>query len=314
MADRTASAAPSAAASRRDLLKGVGFKLLGVFLFGVMNALVKLMADSYPIMQLVFFRSALALLPLLWPVIVAGGIAVLKTDRPMGHVIRSLIGVAAMWFYFKGFSMLPLADANAILFAAPLIMTALSVPILGERVGPRRWAAVFVGFVGVLIMVNPTGGGDLAGALVCLAGAFGSGFAINFVRLLSRTEPSVRIVFWFSLVSAVVAGALAIPDWVAPSLEDLPLLFAIGIVGGLAQMCLTSSLRLAPVAVVVPFDYTGMIWAVLFGLLWAEIPGWNIWVGSAVVIASGLYIVWRETRVGRPEASPSASRVKPETP
>lgn len=283
-----------------------------IFLFSLMNATIKSLGDTYPVNQIVFFRAFFALV-VLWPMIArAGGIASLKTTRPLGHAWRSLSGATAMACGFTAITLLPLANAAALTFTAPLFVTLLGVLLLGETVRWRRTLAIIVGFCGVLVMLAPelmqggltaaggAGDGLALGAVLALLSAFFGAMAMIGIRRLSTTEKNSTIVFWFMTTAAVISGALLPFNFVMPvSWTDLALLVAIGLVGGIAQMLLTNAYRQAPVAVVAPFDYTAMIWATVWGFaLWGEVPG--LWVvgGALIVIASGAYITVREMKLG----------------
>lgn len=289
-----------------QVLRGIGCMVLAVLVFAVMDAMIKRLAQDYGTFQIMFFRSLFALVPIGVMIAWKGGLATLRTRRPGGHVLRSLIGAGATFCFFYSYGALPLADAYAIAFAAPLFVTALSVPMLGERVGPRRWSAVIVGFAGVLVMIQP--GGGVAGgaaaasaALVCLVGTFLYAFTLAFVRKLSRTETTAAIVFYFTLTCVGVGAAGMAFDWTPPAgWADLAMLVGAGLLGGLAQILITTAFRLAPVAVVAPFDYTAMVWGILFGwLFFGDLPGQAVVLGAFIVMASGLYILHRETRLRR---------------
>ena len=302
--DAPAAALPAAKAAQlaepdSNAALGIAYMVIAVGLFTIMDALVKWLGADYPTMQIVFFRSLFAFVPLGIFIMRTGSLASLATKRPLGHVLRSFIGLAALSSFFYCYAHMPLANVVAIAFAAPLFITALSVPLLGEAVGPRRWSAVVVGFVGVMIMVRPDSGVFEGVALIALAGSVFYALAMIFVRKLSKTETSAAIVFYYSLASTVVAGAFLPFQWVTPGLGDLGLLVAVGLVGGVAQIFMTNAFRNAPAAVIAPFDYTTMIWASLLGFfIWGEVPGNHIWLGVAIVTASGLYIVHRESSLG----------------
>ncbi len=289
---------------------GIGMMLGSVLLFSMMNVLVKILTDRYPVAEVTFFRSAFALVPVAAAITLQGGWATsLRTERPWGHVWRSVIGLTSMTMMFWSFHLLPLGDAVALNFSAPLFLTALSVPLLGEKVGIHRWSAVLVGFVGVLIIVRPSGEMFLhLGAMVALGAAFAQSFAMVAIRQLSRTEPPNTIVFYFTSFTTVML-ALALPFvWVTPTLADLGLLVATGLLGGGAQLLMTRGYSLAPAAVIAPFNYTSLLWAVLFGwLLWSELPSVYVTVGACVVALSGLYILHRETRKRLPPTPPAPS-------
>lgn len=283
----------------KEVGRGIAFMVVAIALFSFMDGLVKWLAPRYPIMEIVFFRSLFAFVPLGIFIFRTGTLGSLKTQRPLGHIFRSFMGLAAMSAFFYAFANMPLANAVAISFAAPLFITALSVPLLGEAVGLRRWSAVVVGFVGVIVMVRPDAGIFDSVAMVALSGTIFMALAMIFVRKLSRTETSAAIVFYFSLSATVVSGAFMPFQWVTPDLPDLALLIAVGLIGGMAQIFMTNAFRHAPVAVIVPFEYTAIIWAVLLGFfLWGDIPGLHVWLGVAIVAASGIYIVRREATLG----------------
>ncbi len=214
--------------------------LLQAFLFTAMDALVKLAAERHPTGQIVFFRNLFALLPLYLFVHQAGGFGVLRTNRLAQPITRSLAGV---------FSMVCLSDTIAIATSGPIFLTALSVPLLGEQVGWRRWAAVVVGFVGILIVTRPGSGVFGAAALLPLTGAVFYAIAMIQIRKLSSSEPPARIVFYFT-IAGMLLGAASLPwQWVTPTPLTLAYLVSIGLVGGLAQMAMTQAFRLAPVSV-----------------------------------------------------------------
>ena len=276
--------------------RGILMMLIAVFLFSVLNVLVKITAADYPLTQVTFFRNAFALIPVAAMVMAQGGMASVRTQRPLGHLGRACIGLVSMTLMFWSFHLLPMADAQALNFAAPLFLTALSVPFLGEKVGIHRWSAVAVGFIGVLVMVRP--GADVLqlGALVALGAALSQSLAMIFIRQLSRSESANTIVFYFTLIGTVLS-ALTLPfAWRTPGLWDLGLLILAGLIGGMAQLFMTRAYSLAPASVIAPFTYAAIIWAVLFGwMLWGDVPGWHVTLGASVVVASGCYILHRET-------------------
>lgn len=283
-------------------LAAIGWFLGAVFCFAVMDTLIKWLTAGYGTWQIVFFRAFFAILPLIPFIIRGGGWRSLRTNRLTSHILRALVGVATVFCFFYAFGQLPLADVYAIHFTSPLIMTALSVPLLGEAVGWRRWAAVLVGFAGVLIMLQPGQGAGmpLIPALICLGGAFGYSLTILYLRILSRTESNVAMVFYFISTLAAVSGVAMLPGWVTPTPLDFVLLVLVGIIGGVAQLLISQAFRLGPPALLAPFEYTGMLWAVGFGfIVFGELPGLPIGLGALVVIASGLYIFRREAQAAR---------------
>jgi drug/metabolite transporter (DMT)-like permease len=191
---------------------------------------------------------------------------------------------------------LSLADAYAIFFVAPLIVTALSVPFLGEHVGWRRWLAISVGLVGVLWMLQPGASRlSLVGAVGALVAAVAYAGSAITARILTRTDSTASMVFWFLMLLTVFAGLLAWPDWVPLKREHWLWLALLGLLGAIAQHFITEAFRYAPASAIAPFEYTAMLWAVgLDWVFWSTLPAARIWTGGALVIASGLYLIWRE--------------------
>ena len=278
------------------VVSGIVCMVAGAAVFATMDALVKWLVATYPVIQITAFRSAFALVVV--PVLLAGGgRGQLRTRRPWAHGLRSVIGLIAIACFFEALNRLPLAQVTGIFFAAPLAMTALSVPLLKERVGPRRWAAVAVGFAGVLMIVRPDSAELNSGIIAALAGTALYAMVMVLIRDMSRTEKTVTIVFWFSLSSTLVSGAMAPFHWVPPSPLDFALLAAVGLLGGAGQLLATQAVRLAPVSVVAPFDYLHLVFASAYGwVLWRDWPTASTLAGSAVIMACGLYVLHREAK------------------
>lgn len=299
-------------------LAGIGFKLLSVFCFTIMVTLVKVLGDRIPVGQIVFFRAFLGLLPLVLMIGWQGSWqTALRTKRPFGHVGRALVGGMAMTLWFSALSRLPLPDATAISFAAPLITTALAVVLLGEVVRLYRWSAVLVGFVGVLIILSPNLGlvGGLEddqralGAILALSSAGCMALAQVFVRKLIKTESTPSVVFYFSACTSVFALFTVPFGWVMPDLPTLAMLAGIGLLGGVGQILLTHSYRHAPVSVVAPFDYSAMIFALAIGyVLFDEVSGVAVLAGSVLVVGAGLFVIYREHRIGISRAASKGAR------
>lgn len=283
---------------------GIAMMVASTLLFSVLWTFVKALSERYPVVEVTFFRNLFALVPVVGLVTRNGWRRTLRVNRLSGHLWRSVVGVSTMTLSFLSYHLLPLADAVAISFATPLMVTALSVPLLGERVGMFRWSAVLVGFGGVLVIVQPGSGVLTAGALVAAAAACCGAFTTLTVRQLSRTDHSLTIVFLFTVFSSVIT-ALPLPFiWQTPTLPDWGLLLAMGLIAGTGQVFMTRALALAPAVVVSPFNYAGLIWASLLGwLVWGDVPSHHVFFGAAIVIASGLFILYRETRK-RSEARP----------
>ncbi|MBM3573058.1 MAG: DMT family transporter [Alphaproteobacteria bacterium] len=294
--------------------RAIGLALVSVFLFTAMSAIVKWIASfGYAATQITFFRAVFALLLSVPILLVQVGPAGFRTARPLGYVLRGFIGVFGTVFCFYGLANLPLADSVAIGFTMPLWVALLSAPVLGERVGLRRWLALLAGFAAILIIVPPTGAAPLVPALAALAGNGLIGLTLVLLRRLNATERPQTIVFYYMAALTLGTSILAPLDWRTPdSAHDFLGLAAVGIMAGLAHTVITHAYRYAPAAVVASFDYTGMLWGVLFGyLVWDERPGANLYVGAAIVIGCGLYILLSEGRHGRvtdPVGETGASR------
>lgn len=280
----------------RQNLLAAGHLMASLFLFAIMDAMIKWLSADYPVHQIVFFRSAFALVPVLWLAHRSGGLSSLRTRRPGAHFLRGLVGVLSMALIFHAYSVMKLADAAAILFAGPLFLTALAGPVLGEKVGSRRWSAVFVGFAGVLVIIQPGGSAIQPAALGALAAAGMYALAMVLVSKLGTTESSASITFYFSLFGTVTGVILLLLfGWTETSAGDFLMLAMVGIIGGIAQLFMTKAFRLGEAAVISPLKYSSMLWVVLFGyIIWGELPALHVVVGVAIVIASGLYIVHRE--------------------
>jgi drug/metabolite transporter (DMT)-like permease len=282
------------------LIPAVLFRLTSVFALTSMGALIKL-ADlrGAGLAEILFFRQAFAL-----PVVVAAafagpGLTTLRTTRLPAHILRTAIGLSSMSLMFSAVIMLPLAEATTLQFTVPIFATILGAVVLREATGWHRWAAVIVGFIGVVIVAQPGSGHiPLLGAATGLTAALLSATVSILIRHIGKTERPTTTVFYFSLLSLVPLAPLFVMSVGTHDGWTWALLVLIGLTGGVGQIAMTSSLALAPVAVVVPMDYSGLMWATLYGwVLFAVLPTPMTWVGAPIIIASGLYIVWREHRL-----------------
>jgi drug/metabolite transporter (DMT)-like permease len=294
---------------------GLGLGALAFGLFTVMDTLIKWLSSGYSVIELLFSNALFALIPVAVTTLRRGGLARLRTRRLHLHVVRGTFGLCGGFLGFYAYSQLPLADAYSIIFATPLLITALSVPVLGEQVGWRRWSAVALGFAGVLVMLQPGVAPIGSGALAALGAACASAVAILLVRKLSATESTASIALYSNLTVVLVTGCLLPFQLVLPTWSDLVLMAASGLIGGTALLILIGAYRRAPAALVAPFQYSQMVWAILLGfLIWGDVPDPAKLLGAAIVAGSGLFIVYRETALGRrPTASlhPSAGTARP---
>jgi drug/metabolite transporter (DMT)-like permease len=293
----------------QNRLAGIGLRLCAATCFALMAAMIKLgYRHGVSTVELGFYRFAFGLPPLMLWIAWSRNYTAWRTQRPGAHLWRAVIGLTTMLMGFSALAYLPLAEATTIGFAAPLFAVMLSALVLKEPVGIHRWSAVAIGFAGVLIVMRPQGSHlPPVGLALALAAAFGVGIVTITIRQIGRTEGTQTTVLWFSMLAVLVLGT-AMPFYAERhDATTWAILFALGTVGGLGQLFLTSSLRYAPVPVVVPFDYAQLLWAVLLGwLLFGDHAPTTTWAGAAVIVASGLYTVYREHKLGRdkPKAEP----------
>lgn len=290
-------------------LRGITLKLASVAVFMAMASLIKAASDAVPPGEAVFFRSAFAV-----PVIVIWLIATrrlragLVTSNPLGHFWRGLVGTAAMGFGFAGLGLLPLPEVTAIGYAAPLLTVVFAAMFLGEQVRAFRIFTVALGMVGVLVVLSPRltalSAGEIEsaealGAIVVLVGAVFAALAQVFVRRLVTEEKTTAIVFYFSVNSALLSLVTLPFGWTRPDPASAAMLIAAGLFGGVGQVLLTSSYRHADASVVAPFDYASMLLALGVGYaVFGEEPTWTVIGGAALVVAAGILIIWRESRLG----------------
>ena len=294
-------------------LAGIALRLVTALLLAIMFALVKLASTrGVNVVESLFYRQCGSALCATGFVALGPGFDSLRTKRVWAHVGRMALGVTAMGLNFLAFILLPLAEATTIGFSVPIFSVILAAIMLGEPTGKWRWGAVAAGFAGVLLIVQP-GSGDvpLLGASVAIAAALLTASVTIVIRRLGKTERAATTVFWFAISSLAPLGLLMLWFGAAHDAGAWGLLAALALVGGLAQLTLTAALRLAPVALIMPMDYTSLLWAVLLGeWIFGEVPTPWIWVGAPIIIASGLVIVWREHRLHR-LASLSAEAAAP---
>lgn len=293
-------------------LGGIALRLLAMISLSLMFVVVKLIAEAgIHIVESLFWRQALVLpFVFVWAA-THGGVATLKTRRVGAHARRAMMGLVGMACNFGGMILLPMAEATTINLSVPIFAVIFAALLLGERTGWQRWSAVIVGFIGVLVVLDPLsnfsggfGGDHGLGTLIAMAGAIMTALITIAVRDLGRTESAGTIVFWFSLVSMVPLGA-AMPFVYTPhDAGEWALLGALGFLGAVVQLSLTGALRLAPVAVVIPMDYSALLWAILCGWwFFGTLPAETTWIGAPLIVASGLFIAWREHRrhIDRPK-------------
>lgn len=276
--------------------RAIWLMLAAVAMFALMDTGLKLLSAHYPPFQVAALRGLSSLpLVLVWALWTVGWRPLVRVRWSL-HLLRGVLGIAMMASFVYALKHLPLSTAYSIFFVAPLLITALSVPFLGEQVGPRRWTAIAIGLMGVLIVLRPSGAGmlSLPGLAVLLAAAAYAVSAIT-VRVLVRTDTNQAMVVWLLLLMALGAGALAWPDWRALRMEDVWIVAAIGVVGTLGQYAITEAFRLGEASLIAPLEYSALVWGVALDLaLWGVLPDAVTWLGAGIIIASGLYLLHRE--------------------
>lgn len=270
---------------------------IGIVCLVLNDAMAKWLTAHYEPLQIIFLRNLLALPMIAAIVLSIGGRPALRSRHLRLHALRGLLMVGAAYSFFRGLEILPLAEATSLVFAAPMFITALSVPLLGERVGWRRWMAVIVGFAGVLIIVRPGAATFQPASLFVVATAAFYAVLMISARWIGRDENVWTMMFYVALFPMLFSG-LAMPfQWETMHPSHLPLCVGMAVFGTVGVTLMGHAFRLGPAAIVAPFDYTALVWASLFGwLIWGEVPDAWTYAGAAVIIASGIYIVIRETR------------------
>ena len=284
--------------SSRAHLLGIALMLLGIFLFVVNDVIGKWLMASYSVAEVLLIRSIAAmvlLLPMLYPLFKAEGLTpFLKISHPRWQLARIVCSTLEVACFYWSVSELPLANVISFYLAGPIFVTALSGPFLGERVSTAQWLAVLLGFAGVVLALNPSGESMNHGALIALGGSFAFAVMILLSRRLRGTPDLVLVTG--QTMGAMIFGAVLVPlSWVEPGWRDGALLALLGIVAALAHLCVNRSLKLAPAAVVTPYQYSQIVWGVLFGyLVFGDIPDWRLLSGSALIIAAGFYLFLHE--------------------
>lgn len=277
--------------------QGVLLMFFGVLSLASMDAVAKALAAGMPIAQMLGLR-AFVILPLLLAALpFNGGFSVLKTSNPLGHLWRVLAGIATAFAFFTALKTLPLADATVIAFSTVIFMTLLSVPLLKERVGFRRMAAVCSGFIGVIIVMAPAGDVEPA-MLLALMAAITYALTNIATRWLGRRENTFSLVFYMNLGVALASWAIMPWSWTPPVPAQLAGIAAMALLGLSGHFLMVQAYKSGAISLIAPLEYTALIWASLFGyLFWKDIPALHVWLGGAIIIASCLYIFLRETRL-----------------
>ncbi|MCL7715287.1 DMT family transporter [Stenotrophomonas mori] len=280
----------------RSPAAAVAWMLSAVAFFSLMDAGMKLLSAGYPILQVTMLRGAASLpFVLVWVLATAGPRSLVPVRWGL-HLLRGALGMTMIGCFVFALRDLPLSTAYSIYFVAPLLVAALSVPLLGERVGPRRWVAIGVGLLGVIVVLRPGVDGFISiPGLMVLVAATAYAIAAITVSLLTRTDSSQSMVVWFLVIMAIGAGLLAIPGWVPLQVAHVPLIAGMGLTGALGQIALTRAFQLGEASMIAPLEYSGLVWVIGWDLLlWGVLPDRATWIGAAIIVASGLYLLHRE--------------------
>ena len=293
-------------APRRSPLAAAGWMLAAVASFSLMDAGMKLLSAHYPPLQVTLLRGAASLPFVLVWVLASAGVRSIVPVRWGLHLLRGVLGMVMIGCFVYALRRMPLSTAYTLYFVAPLLVAALSVPLLGEKVGPRRWTAIGIGLLGVVVVLRPGVDGlvSLPGLRVLLA-ATAYAIAAVTVSLLTRTDTPQSMVVWFLAIMAVGAGLAAIPGWVPLRWEHAALILGMGLAGAFGQIALTSAFMRGDASMIAPLEYTGLVWVIAWDwLLWQTLPDTATWTGAAIIVASGLYLLRRERTVGATRTPP----------
>jgi drug/metabolite transporter (DMT)-like permease len=280
---------------------GMAASAASFFMLNTMNVFAKLLSSHHSAIEVAFYRNIIAAAPFAVWFFLLGRRDLLKIHSSVTAIIvRSVIGTVSIVATFRAFNYLPMADAQALFFTASLFVPIMGYFFLREKVGPYRWSAVLVGFLGMLVIVRPSGTVNLTGVSLAVSAALMHSGLGTLLRVLGRTERPETVTFYFLSIGAALT-ALAMP-FVAttPSWNEVPLFVGAGISGAFAQIFLSAAYKYAPMALVTIFNYTGIIWATGYGwFIWGDWPGPPVWIGASIIIASSLFIVWRENRAAK---------------
>jgi drug/metabolite transporter (DMT)-like permease len=295
--------AHGAADGGERILAGIAMTLAAMFLFSGMDGLSKYLTADYHPLEIAAMRQVFAVLALL-PFIIRAPSA-LRTARPVLQIGRGLCMFCSSILFIVGLAHLPIAEASAIGFVSPLLVTALSIPLLGEKVGPRRWTAVIVGFAGVMIVVRPGTAAFDPAAFYPLASSTAWAFGLILTRIMRDSDQVLTTIFYSTLVGLAVGGAVLPFVWRAPDMTGLALMAAMGLLSAISQTLLIAAFARAPASILAPFSYSQMLWATLIGyFVFATIPDAVTWTGAAILIASGIYTLHRERIVAQRDRLP----------
>ena len=281
----------------QHVLAGIVLMLLAIFVFSLMDASIKWLGSHYTPMQVAFFRGAFSLpLVCLW-FFSRGRVSDLKTQRFRWHLLRGLISIIFLSAAVIGLRELNIVTVYAVFFLAPMIIAILSVFLLNEQIGWHRWSAILIGFLGVIVALDPSATSFLGlGVIACLVSVLGYSYNVILMKQLTSTESTFALIFYLLVVLTVGSGVLAIFDWNPLQWHHWPYFLVLGLTGAIGQLFLTAAFQRAPASVLSPLEYTALIWGALLGYwLWNEEPSANTYFGALLIILSGLYMMYRES-------------------
>ena len=288
--------ASNTTSDRRAVAQGIGLIVLAIGFLSTLDALVKWATADFSLVQIIFFRNFFALLPVFVIVRMQGGVRAIETRRPWFHVFRISLVLTIGFSFFWALSRMELADATAIFFTVPLFITIMSVIVLGETVGLRRWIAVGIGFAGVILVIRPGSGVFDIGAIGVLVASLGYAVLMITNRAIRNKETPATLTFFNTVGCMIVTGCVLPWVWVTPNGYEWLLLAAMGIFGGIGQILLVFAFQRAPAGIIAPFEYTTLIWATGYGfVIWGDLPDLLTVIGATIIAAGGVYILYRET-------------------
>ena len=282
-------------------MRGMVAAMGAFFMFTLMNVFAKLLSANHSVIEIAFYRNLIASIPFLIMVFILGKREILVIrSKPAAVGIRAVLGSVSLMTTFAAFTLMPMAETTVLLFTASLFIPILGVIFLREHVGPYRWTAIAVGFIGVVIMASPAGNVNVLGVTIALIASLMHATLQVILRYLGRYESPETVVFYFVVIGTFVT-ALPLPFVaVTPTMAEVPLLFGVGLSGAAAQWLLSVAFRNAPAAIVTVFNYSGIVWATLFGwMIWSDWPLPTVLAGAGIVVASNVLIIWRESRAGK---------------
>lgn len=282
-------------------VKGMVCAIAAFFMFAVMNVFAKKLSEYHHVIEIGFYRNFIAMLPLLFVIYGMGKREILTIrSNPRGIVVRSIIGTISLVATFGAYSLMPLADATAFLFTSSLLIPAMGFFFLGEQVGKYRWGAIMVGFLGVCVMLQPSGDVNMLGVAVALSAATMHATLQTILRYLGKTEKPETVTFYFVFIGTFVSLIPMPLVFTMPTWNEAPLILGLGLSGVIAQLLLSVAYKNAQASIVTVFNYSGIIWATSFGwMFWNEWPDKAIFIGGVIVIASNVFIIYREQKLAK---------------